>query len=74
MRISIPAAVAACNLVLVSGVLFLVAGCAATASFHDVSPASTVTLKGNVMGGQSPISGGTVQLYAAGSSAYGSGA
>ena len=70
MRISIPTAVA------VSGVLFLVAGCAATSSFHNASPASTVAskLKGSVMGGQTPITGATVQLYAAGSSGYGSGA
>jgi hypothetical protein len=76
MRISIRAAVAACNLVLVSGVLFLVAGCAATASFHNGSPASTVAsnLKGKVKGGQTPISGATVQIYAAGSTASGSGA
>jgi hypothetical protein len=76
MRISIPAAVAACNFALTSGVLLLLAGCAATASFHNVSPASTVAfnLKGNVMGGQQPVTGATVQLYAAGSSAYGSGA
>lgn len=76
MRISIGAAIAACNFVLVSIVMFLVAGCAATASFHNGSPASktAVNLKGSVMGGQTPISGATVQIYAAGSSAYGSGA
>ncbi|MGA9063249.1 MAG: hypothetical protein WB341_16505 [Terracidiphilus sp.] len=76
MRVSIPAAAAACNLVFVSGALLLVSGCASTASLHNTSPASTVAskLKGNVMGGQSPISGATVQLYAAGSSGYGSGA
>ena len=74
MRISIPAAVAACNLVLVSGALLLVAGCAATASFHNVSPASTqgARLTGSVFGGQQPVSGGLIQLYAVGLTGDGS--
>ena len=48
------------------------AGCGAGVPAN--SPISTITLRGNVHGGQQPVSGSSIQLYAAGASGYGTGA
>jgi hypothetical protein len=56
--------------------MILLAGCGGSASFnHGSSPApspSGASLKGRLLGGQFPVTGSEVQLYAAGSSGYGS--
>jgi len=56
--------------------LVLIAGCGRNSSFYQTSTATTppFMLKGKVIGGQQPVTGGTIQLYAAGSSGYGTGA
>lgn len=51
------------------------AGCAGNSSVATTSPVlspQTVTVSGRVMGGQQPINGATIQLYAAGNTGYGS--
>lgn len=76
MRAAIsPALVAPCNFGLLLGVLLLIAGCGGTASPHPSSTgtSASITLKGTLRGGQYPITGSTVQLYAAGATGYGSG-
>lgn len=54
----------------------LLAGCGGTADTSDNSPplATTPAFQGKVMSGSQPIIGATVQMYAAGSSGYGSAA
>jgi len=51
-------------------------GCGVTPSSSSGSSGSSgsvpLALNGHVMGGQQPVSGATIQLYAAGSSGYGS--
>lgn len=54
-------------------------GCGVTPSSSSSSSGSSgssgsvpLALNGHVMGGQQPVSGATIQLYAAGSSGYGS--
>lgn len=52
-------------------------GCAGFQGGHSVAAPSQIgmsVLKGNVHGGQSPISGATIQVYQAGTSGYGTGA
>lgn len=69
----VPTTVAGC--VLLAGCMALLGGCAQP----DMTIAKAVALTGvpiggGVHGGQQPISGATIQLYAAGSSGYGSAA
>jgi hypothetical protein len=54
----------------------LLAGCGGSASFDHGSPPppAGLELKGSLFGGQYPVTGSEVQLYATGSSGYGSGA
>ena len=56
--------------------LVFIAGCGGNASFGPGTQGqgSTLTLKGRLLGGQFPVQGAEVQLYAAGSSGYGTGA
>jgi phospholipase C len=64
---------------LLSGTLIL-AGCSASSPFHAASTAGATTdkasfpVQGRVHGGQFPVTGSTVQLYAAGAGSYGAGA
>lgn len=64
-----------CNIGLFFAVLLL-AGCGAKLSFNQLPTAKPVSaeLHGKSMGGQQPVVGSTIQLYAAGSSGYGTGA
>ena len=62
---------------LVSGALCLaLSGCGMNAGSSTASPAGLTTsplqMNGRVMGGQQPIGGSTIQLYAVGSTGYGS--
>jgi hypothetical protein len=54
----------------------LLIGCDASSSFHASSTTNTasVTIAGKIHGGQQPVTGSTVRLYAAGNSGYGAGA
>lgn len=54
----------------------LLAGCGGSVSLDhgSSSPQAGAELKGSLLGGQFPVTGSEVQLYAAGSSGYGSGA
>ena len=54
----------------------LLAGCGGSVSFNQGSAPLPVTaeLKGKLLGGQFPVTGAEVQLYAVGSTGYGSGA
>lgn len=71
MRVRIRAgALSARDLGLLCGVM-IVAGCGGTPV--TVSPVSA-SIRGAIHGGQQPVSGSTVQLYAAGNSGYGTGA
>jgi len=56
--------------------VFNLPGCGGASSFHQGPAATSASsgLKGKVLGGQQPITDSTIQLYAAGSIAYGSGA
>ena len=56
--------------------VFSLAGCGGASSYHQgpTPPSASARLKGRVLGGQQPVTGSSVQLYAAGSTAYGSGA
>jgi hypothetical protein len=80
MRVTIRAAsLAGCKVRLLCGALLLatvVAGCGAGSSFRDGSTANpaSLTIQGKIRGGQQPVTGSTVQLYAAGNSGYGAGA
>jgi sugar lactone lactonase YvrE len=58
------------------GALIGIAGCSSKLPLNgNLSSASTsAELAGRLMGGQSPITGATIQLYAAGTTGYGSGA
>jgi hypothetical protein len=59
------------------GVAALVSGCGGSAGFHPsggTGTQSAAKLTGRVLGGQFPVQGAEVQLYAAGSTGYGSGA
>ena len=52
----------------------LISGCSGSSSFHRVSSPTTpasVPLGGKILGGQQPVQGASVQLYAAGSAGYG---
>lgn len=76
MKLTIRAAhPTACNTALVCAALLL-AGCGTSHSFHSVATATgaSVPIAGKVRGGQQPVVGSTVQLYAAGNSGYGTGA
>lgn len=53
------------------GAAALLTGCGTGSGRHDVSLAA---LRGGVHGGQQPVSGASIQLYAAGASGYGSAA
>jgi hypothetical protein len=66
---------AVCNIGLLCAALLL-AGCGAGSSFRAGSTAiaASVTIAGKIRGAQSPVTGSTVQLYAAGNSGYGAGA
>jgi trimeric autotransporter adhesin len=64
---------------LLGSLTLMLAGC--SANFGDVAlsgPQQTdggaIALRGSIHGGQQPISGATIQLYAAGTSGYGSAA
>ena len=58
------------RLVLASALAVLAAGCGAgNFATQPIPGANEVTLSGKVHGGQQPISGATVQLYAVGSTA-----
>lgn len=56
--------------------LVMVAGCGGSASLIQNPPAGpgAVKFKGKLFGGQQPVQGSAVQLYAAGSTGYGTGA
>jgi hypothetical protein len=59
------------------GIATLAAGCGGGAGFQSSGGAATQSaskLKGRVLGGQFPVQGAEVQIYAAGSTGYGSGA
>ncbi len=73
MRVTIRAAsLPVCKVGLLWGALLLV-GCGASSSFHAGSTANAA-IQGRIHGGQQPVTGSTVQLYAAGDSGYGAGA
>src|SRR3984885_3429473 len=75
-RVTIRAAsLSACKVGLLCGAMILT-GCDASPSFHASSTTNTasVTIAGKIHGGQQPVTGSTVQLYAAGNSGYGAGA
>ena len=61
------------RLVLLFAMLIVLAGCCGSPSFYP-GPATTPVLKTRLMGGQQPISGASVQLYAVGDTGYGTGA
>lgn len=67
---------AACNMGLLLGTLLLAAGCSGTSSSNrsPIPTPASVVLRGVLRGGQFPITGSAVQLYAAGSTGNGSGA
>ena len=55
--------------------LILIAGCGGGAAFNQgTKTTASVVLKGKLLGGQYPVTSSEVQLYAVGSSGYGSGA
>jgi hypothetical protein len=54
--------------------LTLIAGCGSSSSPGSTGTAPSVQLKGKVFGGQFPVAGADIQLYAVGSSGYGVGA
>jgi hypothetical protein len=58
------------------GIATFAVGCGGTAGFHSSGGGtqSAAKLKGRLQGGQFPIQGAEVQLYAAGATGYGSGA
>ena len=66
-----------CKLGCLFGALILVAGCGGSSSFNSGSTTGTASggLKGKLLGGQYPVTGAEVQLYAAGTTgSYGTGA
>jgi hypothetical protein len=60
--------------VAVSAAVGFTSGCAnmATTSLADNTPVTGAAIKGKVKGGQFPVSGGTIGLFVAGSTGYGS--
>src|ERR1035437_6626173 len=62
--------------VLLCGTALWVAGCSSTSEFagHDSVAVAGAAVKGTVYGGQQPIIGATVQLWAVGTGGYGSAA
>lgn len=77
MKATIPATgLAAYRLGCLFGVLIVIAGCGGSSSFNQgtTTSSASVALKGKILGGQFPVKGAEIQLYAAGSTGYGSGA
>lgn len=62
-----------CGLLVLASGAVLLAGCGmtSTGSFSSAPATSAVALTGSVHGGQQPVSGATIQLYAASTNGYG---
>jgi hypothetical protein len=69
-----------CHLILATAALMGLSGCSSVTSVaksvnaQDVTSGNSFSLSGNVMGGQQPLAGASIQIYAAGTSGNGSAA